>query len=422
MRNGILLAALLAAAALPSPRARAEDAPTERFTDKDGLVALMLPKGSKHRPDWGSADSDAVGCWDVEFDTTNAKPELNVYVLVRPGAARAELVGSLGRGCKWGKPEPDSAVVKDGEWRDRRIDSEKGILYCQRVVAAKGQVFVVVAQVNPILYDAVKVRVDEVLDGFEVLAAAKRRPLPSAYKQIGGKGREVWTDAKKGDVDRIVREWNSCIELWTAVLPGEPVQKDAPRLIVCANDADYDAMWGNSVAGAAPPLACHVSGQRAVVVRLSQRKDEDQILAIHRAAGEQMVEAFFGGRAPTWLEDGLRMYLSEGVYGNGHFDHPRGTSIEKARASALERKVKFSDVVSMVELPRGDRSGVDRELWSWHYFFRLGAGVKPYGDRYRGYIDALRKTGDVLEADKAFEGLDQDKLRSDYLAWVEKWR
>jgi hypothetical protein len=415
-------AVLLGLAAFMAGGARAEDAPLERMTDKDGLVALQLPKGSKIRPDWGVGDAAAVGAWDVELDTTNDKPELNVYVFVRRGAVRAELVGSTGRGCRWGTPDPESVVVKDGEWRDRRAETEKSLLYCQRVVAAKGQVFFVVAQVNALAYDALKERIDRVLDGFEVLQAAKPIPLPASYKQIGGKGREVWTDGKKGDVDRIVREWNSAIDLWSAVLPGEPASKAAPMLIVCANDADYDALWGKSTTGSAPPLATHHSSMRAVMVRLSQRKDEDQILAIHRAAGSQMVEGFFGGDCPLWLEAGLRMYLSEGVYGNGHFDHPRGGSIEKAKSSALERKVTFADVVAMTEIPRGSRTSIDMELWSWHYFFRLGGGAKPYGDRYRQYLETLRKSGDVREADKAWDGLDQARLRSDYLAWIEKWR
>lgn len=422
MKHMLVPAVLLGFAACAASGARAEDAPAERLTDKDGLIALKLPKGSKSRPEWGAGDAAAVGAWDVEFDTTNDKPELNVYVFVRRGATRAELAGSTGRACRWGTPDPESVVVKDGEWRDRRTDTEKSQLYCQRVVAAKGQVFFVVAQVNAIAYDALKARIDEILDGFEVLQAAKPIPLPASYKQIGGKGREVWTDAKKGDVDRIVREWSSAIDLWSAVLPGDPVSKGTPMLIVCANDADYDALWGKSSTGSAPPLATHHSSMRAVMVRLSQKKDEDQILTIHRAAGSQMVEAFFGGDCPLWLEDGLRMYLSEGVYGNGHFDHPRGGSIEKARESALERKVKFADIVAMTEIPRGTRTGIDMELWSWHYFFRLGAGVKPYGERYGRYVDALRKTGDVREADKAWDGLDQAKLRSDYLAWIEKWR
>ena len=392
----------------------------KKGTDGRGFASISLPEASIAK-EWSDGEGGGLGAWTLELDTSNKDPEGFVYLLQRTGFARAELAGSMGHGCRWGVREPDSIQVKVGEWRERFADAKTGMVYSSRVVAARGQVFVAVVQMKSVLLDVWGAHVQQILDGLEPLAAPASLDLPAKFVKSVTKTAEVWTDGKKGDVDRVVREWGNAVALWPKVFPGDPVFPHAPRIILCNDDAGYEAL-ATSSKGAAPPMCIYSSAHRAVIVRLSKRKEDEFIQALHRAAGEQMCEYHFGGRAPVWIEEGLRMYLGVGAQRSGHFEQTIGELVEKARASAATRQVAFSDVLAMTDIPREGRSGIDRELYAWHFYFRHGPGAKSMGDRYRTCLETLRRTGDARQVAAAWDGVDHAKLKADFMAWLQRWR
>ncbi len=387
--------------------------------DAKGYTKVQLPRGTTEvGPD--SKDEYSLQRFGINWSEKGGDPWFYIYVKQVPAYARANLCGYQRGWQRWGDLVETSPEYGEGEyWELRRKEAEA--YYRYRVIEHAGQCFEIICQARTRVHEDLGGLIKLMLASFEGAGPPAEPEPPADFKVKEEFGCRVWTNAKKGrDNQRILKLHQKAWETMAAGLPGDLIDTAAPRVIICQDDESYRKVW-NSKKGL--PAYCFIaSNLRALVVRLSMRRDKEFEQALQRAACAQYVRAFFGGPTPAWIEDGMRIYGVQGVVANGNFDQPFNKPIEKAREAAERRNARLDDLFAFGVADTVDRDSRDHELYAWHWFFRHGPGKEKYGDLYDRHLATLRESGNVAEARKVWEPANMDDMRDEFLAWIAKWR
>lgn len=413
--TGAVLSAAHASRAADDPPAMPK---VETVSDPAGRVSIDLPPGAVRRgPPPGSPD--CLEAWSLDLDGDPAAAELMVYVEERPQFARATLAGSTDWACTFGTLVPETARSGDGWWEESRRDA--GGRYLARAIEGKDIVYVATVQVREMALATYRAHARQILDSFRALTGFRPRALPAGYTRYPIDGRELWTDAKKSDVDRIFREFAAACAAAQKLLPVSPAWSEPQRLVLCTKTEDYAALVSTPSSDPAPYAVADARG-RQVVADLSQRAMDPFAPTLRTSAGQLVSMAQFGGLAPPWIRYGLALHADTGVTRGGRFDEPLREVVARSRSAGLRLDRTLEALISVQRDPIPNFQDFADLTYAWHFYLRFGPGEKVLGARYRRCLDALRKTGDARTQAKAWDGADQAKLHRDFLDWLAGWK
>jgi len=384
--------------------------------DAGKIVAIALPAAAQDVTP-PEADPDRLAAWGIDLNAKPSKPQIYVYVFQRPGAARAALASCADRLLmNFGNLVPGSEQAKPGEWTEKRTSDKSTFEF--RYVESGGAVYVAVAQCSNSNYPRLKGHMATIVAGLKVVGAPPKPTPPAGFKSSTVGGVELWTDAKGDVCEKILKQHAQAWELMKKILPGDPVVTAPPRVIVCGTDAGFVALTGLGKS----LFTMVISRPRALVVRATGLRDPEFAAAVQRASALHYVRLYFGGKAPEWIESGLRMICSIGLSEAGRVELAPKNVIEAVRATEASGRWKLSDLFDMTSFDEPKRNDYDHLLWAWHWYFRLGPDVATFGAAYAAELRKLRETGDAAGAHKAaWDGVDLAKVQDAFDAWLPDW-
>ncbi len=388
-------------------------------TDPKGLISIDLPRGTT---EVGTDAKDPLSMqrWGLNWNEKPGEPYAHLYLKHVPGYARAPLCGWVRGPSRNGDRVESSVTINEDDYFETREYQGTARLRF-RVIEHAGQCFEAYILVRNALFDRLVPQADLLLATMKGSAAPAPLVPPDGFKASEVSGLVVWSNVKKKrEMQRIAKLHKKAWDTMAKGLPGERYDATPPLLIVCDDDASYASFWSSKKG--APKASFNDVKTRAVVVRVVKRRDPEYEQSIHRAVCLQYVRSFFGGPTPAWIEDGLRMYGAQSVVANGKFDQPFTKSIKTAREAAKRRNATLLEIFELGKADPVDRNNRDYELYAWHWFFRHGPGQEKYGDLYERHLASLREHGNVPEARKVWDSANADDLRSEFQAWIAKWR
>jgi len=395
------------------------------YKSDGGVLQIELPVNST--PVDKPVIPGSLGSWTtwVQKPKAGQGPDIRIEVTwemayVRDGLARSGT-------ARWqpGRVEEGSYRRTPDYVEERRVSTEPPINAVLRFYEHDGIVVSVLAYSGSRIYPRIRDHIDAILDTVKILKKPELPAFPLGYGKVAMKGREIWTDVDDKTVKAFLKihtkGWNAAAK----VLDGEPADRTPPRLIVCGRPITYDELAvGDSRMGKGPSAYLQ-QYLRAVVINADgwKKRRDDAEQTIELAAMTQALRMHFGGVLPDWLEIGLANYVDAGLDAGGKPQKPKKSRIQSGREAFLAAD-RSLDVVLDVRCKSDatERLAFTHESWTWHFFFRHGAGKKKYGARYADHLKRLHESGDPLEARKAWEGVDFAAMHDDAMAWAAKWR
>jgi hypothetical protein len=391
-------------------------------TDPGKFVSIQLPVNCKSQGP--SSSPGSVQVWAVWFQKPkDENPDAMIEVFLMSRWSRLELA-RWGLNSKLpGTPKEGTDAQGDGWVEEVRKGPQKETQHLARLVEKDGRLYLILVSAHDSIFQYLGGHVRAVLDTFRIVAKQPFASLPAGFTATKTDGVDVWTDSKdKKLVQRVLAAHAAAWKEAAAALPGPPVVADPPLVIVCDEDATY-TKYADQAATSNSPTAIYVHECRALAVRAEGKNNARFERDIHIFTGMQYVHAYFGGRVPEWIERGLGLWIAAAAASRGHPEKPSATAIKAAREGMAARKETLLDAfdIDPEKLPP-DQVGLFSEAsYAWHCFFRFGAGAKDLGERYRKYLDELRRTGSPDEAKKAWDGVDMSQLSTDFAKWAASW-
>ncbi len=411
-------AAVAAAVAVPSDARAADGDGGVAVRDPGERIEIVLPPNpARMEPRAGEAATLAV--WGVDLDGDRRAWEFVVIVQERPQFARAALAGSTDWGYGLGTVLPESVVAGEGSWSEtRQYDAGRVMV---RLVETEGMVYAAAIQMSEKVLEKYADRARAILGSFRGLSGFQMRTLPDGMVRIPFKNCEVWTDAPKAKIERLVREFDVSCATARKLLPGGSLMPGPLRLIAFSQQGDFEAFC-TEPGGSPPPLPLHDALDRAVALDLARRGVAGYDTALRRAAGALVSAHHFGGLAPPWFHYGVGVHTQVAVALDGKLDGLVPEIASRAKTYALAANAPLAKRLEVLRDPVPEFDGFVCDAYAWHHFFRFGVGEKRYGERYRKCLETLRRTGDVRESVAAWDGVDQAKLHRDFQDWLPKWK
>jgi hypothetical protein len=271
--------------------------------------------------------------------------------------------------------------------------------------------------------DAARDLARQILDTARIAAVPARPQPPSGFavKKVGDY--ETWSDAEdKGAPAKVAEAAAAARDVLVKALKGKPFDESKPVLRVYQVGTPYLALLQPTF-GEAPDFAAYDPSSRCVAVQLYRSGDDEFPAVLREAAGRQYLAQYFGGVPPLWIDVGLRRYASVTADSGGKADKPKSGYVDEVRGLVKMKHKRLDEW--MDEGGGGPTGAADKdaaaELWAWHVFLRHGPG-KKYAKPYQASLDALRQTGDVTAARKAWEGVDFKAMADEFRVWVGGWK
>lgn len=417
------LVALAATAVVVADDLRPPLVGMKEHMDEKQVVSIQLPVN--WRDESLPTHFGAVWHWSGFFQPPKPDgPDANLEVAAKPTWSRVELAFWDEHITEVGKPVDGTIRRGDGWIEEVRREEGKQRYFLTRMVESHGQVFQVTAWSHETIYPSIDNHLRALFDTFKVNTAWTAFTPPEGYAMSTVAGTTVWTDTK--DKKTLGRMLDAHAATWKAMsqwLPGARAIADPPVVVVCDKDAVYSELAALASPGQTP--ACfHDYQRRMFCTRVASKTDATLDRSLHESAALQYLQLYFGGKSPDWVDWGLGTYAMITFESKGKAEKPTNEYVRLAKESVAAHPERFDGILvaRRMNMTDAEYEHFDTACYAWHCFFRFGAGVKPYGDRYTKYLAELRKSGSPDEAAKAFAGVDHDKLAADFKAWVAAWK
>jgi hypothetical protein len=394
-------------------------------TDAGKTVSIQLPRN--WRAEGARPGLDELQRWSgfIQQPKPGQPPDAWVHVALLPTWSRLEL-------AYWGALDdepgrervPDSVRRGEGWIEEVRENKQKQTHYLVRTVEADGRVYVLAAYAHDPIWVHIDDHMRAILDTFKALSKPPLAVIPAGYAKSVENGLEVWTDTKdKTTLKRILGVYAASRAAMTAALPGEPAVAEPPIVVVCDKDAAFTALTKD----ASPQINATgmiVYKQRLFATRVGGKSNAMFDDSTARFAAMQYLQYHFGGKGPDWVDWGLALWGTAGFATKGKPEKPPAEYVRSAKSFVPQRKESLATLIDIRRetLPVEKYESFDLVAYAWHCFFRIGAGAAEYGERYRGYLDELRRSGSPDEAKKAWDGADMAKMQKEFEAWVAGWK
>ena len=360
-----------------------------------------------------------MAAWAVDLDGQGRREDAFVVVESRGAFGRAVLAGSMGYLSVVCSQVPESVRSDDTSWIEERKDEVNHVVV--RGVESAETVYMVTVQVRAAEWDKWKEHAYRIAKSLRGLKAFEPPTLPDGYARLDTEVADAWSDAKKSDVAQLLRTFGTCRDAARKLFQFEPAWGGAPRLVLCSNSEEFAATW--RVPAEVEALAWyHNAVSRSLCVNLPKRATVTEPGQFEAVAGTLLVQHQFGGNVPPWFSRGLANFIHYGAGNGAKFEAAPPALVRNAKSEALTRNRPLSELLDITLEPSERSKEFGCECFAWHFFFRFGAGQKPYGERYRACIDVLRKTGDVREARAVWKSVDGAKMHRAFLDWLATWK
>jgi hypothetical protein len=429
---GIVLTGLVPSAIGPSRPAAADN--TDRLNpplvgmtehrDKAGVLSIRLPvTWSEEKADRGPTHLAKWTGWYQKKTAQTPHPDQLIFVDFERAYRHAELVRHFDTGKK-GTLVEGSLERGDGWVQIQRRDESEESHYTVRYIEAPGGVLVVVFKNSIKFQQYIHGHTAAVIDTLRVIGEVPDPLLPEGYLAVHGEGVEIWTNGKSSNaIKKAVRAYKEGWNLAKSLCDGKRVAREPPRMVFCKDQETYRDLFEHATGGRqAIPFGFPDRDRWAVVMLLKDANKKDFPLWARRWGALQYVRRHFGGMLPAWIEWGLcQRPALEGK--RGKLVKPHRSDIGYAKKGAKKRRLSFDELMglTMNEIT-SDTDQLQYEVWAWHYWFQEVADGELAGVAYRDYLEELRESGNIEEAEKAFDGIGKDAITALFHAWLEGWK
>jgi hypothetical protein len=393
--------------------------------DKAGIVSIRLPVT------WSAVDENAgkghlatwCGWYQKKTDQT-PRPDQFIYVGFVPAYRHAELLRHFDDTVP-GTFVEESIKRGDGWVQLAHVDEAQQSHFTVRYVEVEGGVLRVVAKNFTGFQQHIAKHTDAVLDTVRLVGEIPEHPLPPGYRAVQGDGVEIWTNGKSSNaLKKAVMGFKEGWRIAKQLSEGERVAHEPPRMVFCKDKETYRALYEETIdASKLLPFGFPDRDRWAVAMLLADSRKKEFPLWARRYGALQYLRRHYGGVLPAWVEWGVSLRPSIELHKKGKIGKPHRDEIRMAKKAVKARRATLDQILALsVEEISGGLENAPYELWAWHFWFSEVADGELAGVAYRDYLETLRESGNVEEAEKAFDGIGKDAITAQFHEWVESWK
>lgn len=384
--------------------------------DAKRMVTIKVPKAWKQPEGYEAKGTSVAFFMGPVTERDRGFLELHVDT----SCARAAL--ALSKSLDGSKVAPEEARSGAG-WCEAGSETtgRRRLFAWERWIEKDGVVYCATIAVGPSSREGARALARQILDTFKIAGGAPK-PQPPAGVAVRKAGDfDLWSDTDdKGKVGRVADMAKEARDAAAKALKGKPFDESRPVLKVYQMGSLYvDAT--SAAYGSTPDFAAYDQLTRSVPVQLYRFDSDDFPTAVQNAAARQYVAQYFGGLPPTWLDVGLRWYLTSVAESGGKTDKVQAFRTEAVRKLVPAGKSRLDEWMDGAGVPAAGEDALGYELFAWQWFLRHGPG-KKYGKQYAACLDVLRQSGDVAAARKCWEGTDFAAMNTEFRDWAAKWK